>query len=73
MNCKEEGCAGVIDTSVEVLLMVGCSSYQGAHPCNTCGRIHWPSGDPVFNRQSHKAFLVDGWVVHRDVNNQPVN
>jgi hypothetical protein len=66
MYCKEEGCPGTIDLNDGVLLMVGCAQRAGAYPCDTCGRLHWPSGNAVSNRSGQLAFLIDGQLVHRD-------
>ncbi|NTV44862.1 MAG: hypothetical protein HGA67_04230 [Candidatus Yonathbacteria bacterium] len=49
----------------------GCHSSDVTHPCNTCGRLHWPDGNGVFNRQGHRAFCEKGTLVNKPVD--PVN
>lgn len=70
MKCEEKECSGEIDTVVRVSLMTSCGGCGGryalAHPCNICGRVHWPDGHAVFNRPGHKVYLENGEIVHRD-------
>jgi hypothetical protein len=72
MLCKEESCDGEIDMDVKIGLQVSCFSHSLAHPCGKCGRVHWPSGELVFNRPGNKVFLENDEIVHRDDNNQLV-
>lgn len=56
-TCRIKGCSGTIDTTKRVPLKTGCAGASCAHPCDTCGRLHW-SGDGglVFNRSGHAIF-----------------
>lgn len=67
MNCKEKDCNGAINKNVTVDLMVGCASTRPAHPCVKCGRLHWPSGDAVFNRGGRLVFLVGDNLEYKDL------
>lgn len=66
MKCQEDGCPGIVNPEIAVSLRVTCRDTQDAYPCSTCGRLHWQGGEPVFNRQEHRAFLREGKVVHLD-------
>jgi len=71
MKCRNEGCTGKVDMRKSVSLMIGCGglcggSYSHAYPCDTCGRLHWKDGSPVFNRAGQKAFLINNIVILKD-------
>ncbi len=69
MECKEEGCGGEINMETIVTLQTGCGRCRGSHasayPCKICGRLHWDSGNAVFNRGGAKAYLENGEIVHK--------
>lgn len=56
MKCKEKGCEGEINGAMPVILQTSCASSAVAFPCDKCNRLHWPSGDAVFNRSGERAF-----------------
>ena len=67
MKCENEvACDGVVDESTRVSLQVSCVACNVAFACSKCGRLHWPNGVPVYNRQNHRAFLEEGTIVNRD-------
>jgi hypothetical protein len=66
MNCKIAGCRGKISDIPSVSLQTSCISAALANACNACGRLYWPNGNPIFNRQGHAAFLEGGNVVNRN-------
>jgi len=66
MGCKEEDCTGTIDWTKRISLQTGCRSTSPAFPCAECGRLHWSSGEMVFNRQEGRVFLEDGCLVLRN-------
>ncbi len=66
MNCEGRGCAGVVDESVRISLQTGCHSTTPAHPCSTCGLLHFDSGGAAMSRgEEGGAFLVNGEVVNK--------
>jgi len=67
MRCTEKDCSGSVATATLVNVRTGCSSYSTAHPCDTCGRLHWPDGNGVFNRQGDRAFLENGRLVNKPI------
>lgn len=70
MKCTERDCNGQIDQEIAVQLRVGCDSFNTAHPCTVCGKLCWPDGSSVSNRQGHATFLAkDGVrIENRDKN-----
>ena len=66
MKCKMQGCSGDISETSTVSLRTSCASFSPAHSCDECGRIYWPDGRPVFNRQDHAAFLEGNGIVHKN-------
>jgi len=66
MLCKEVGCGGEVGLSRPVMLRVGCASFAFVRPCSKCGRLHWPHGEAILNRQEHRAFFLDRQIVHKD-------
>jgi len=65
MNCVEN-CGGCVDMTRTLVVRVGCSSVSSTHPCDKCGRLHWPQGDGVNNRSGAKAYMEDGKLVNKD-------
>ena len=63
MRCKE--CGSQVYKNVTVRLKTGCRECETAHPCEKCGRLHWASGEAVFNRGRAKAYLEGASVVHK--------
>ena len=61
MNCKGigkgNGCPGVVDVSQLVPLDQKYFAQANAHPCKSCGRLHWPEGEAVVNDRGNPAFL----------------
>ena len=57
--CKTAGCTGELtpETVELVSLQVGCHRTDCAIACPACGRIHWPNGNVVRNRQHDNAYL----------------
>jgi len=66
MKCSMPGCNGEISERSTVSLRTSCFSFSPAHSCDVCGRIYWPDGRPVFNRQESAAFLEGNTIVHKD-------
>jgi hypothetical protein len=67
VKCKIEGCNGEVSGDLLVSLRTGCSGSGFALACGVCGRLHWPAtGNLVFNRPGHAAFLENGRVVNKD-------
>jgi len=58
-ECKEEGCKGEIDFSKPIQVRVGCQAFAASYPCKACGRLHWGTGSPIFDRSNSKAFLLE--------------
>lgn len=72
--CKEEGCNGELNINDPKGLRIDCSpGLIIAHPCGSCGRLHWKEdGSPVFNKPRNRAFLEGNKVIYRNKNNQIV-
>jgi hypothetical protein len=66
MRCKEENCSGEINLEMGIAVIVGCAQYASAYPCGICGRLHWPNGNPVFNRSGQQVFLNGGQLEYKD-------
>jgi len=65
MDCVEK-CGGCVDPTQTIEVRTGCATYSTVHPCNKCGRLHWPQGDGVNNRSGAKAYMEDGKLVNKD-------
>jgi hypothetical protein len=59
-QCTEEGCPGTIDAGTQISMRVSCIEFNPTNPCSVCGRLHWPSGHPVFNRPGQSVFFKNG-------------
>lgn len=69
MQCKNENrCNGTVNMNRMALVHVGCAAKTLVFACPICNRLHFESGNPVFNHQDHRAFLENGCVVNRDEN-----
>ena len=64
MHCTMEDCDGYVDETTKITLRTGCVGFSTAHPCNKCGRVHWPDGSAVFNRPGDLVYLKDEQIVH---------
>lgn len=65
LRCGENGCQGSLDPCVIIMLKSGCD--PGAYACRLCGRMHWSTGEPVFNEAGNAVFLARGRFVMRVV------
>jgi hypothetical protein len=68
MQCQNEGCDGNVNSNIEVGLQIGCgpTCTAAASPCSKCGRLHWPNGKAVTNRDEKKAFFRNKEIVIED-------
>jgi len=64
MKCTEPNCTGDIN-ELTCADLVGAKDI--AHPCRTCGRMHWSTdGKPAFDKHQHAMFMdEEGRVVDR--------
>jgi hypothetical protein len=73
LKCTEENCTGDVDLENVTRVQTSCHSFSAAYACNSCGRLHFLSGDKkisvvgISNRQSKKAYLTkNGGIDLRD-------
>lgn len=56
MKCKEKDCKGELQTKKPIKLRISCEKSDIAYSCIACGRLYWPSGEPIFNRSDEKPY-----------------
>jgi hypothetical protein len=68
MKCGVLGCDGYVPDNLLIQLPVGIvtTSYARARICNTCNRLHWADGSPVFDRQNHAMFFEDKTLTEKE-------
>jgi len=68
LKCKEKNCKGIVNLDEKVPLQIGCCSFDMAHPCSDCGRLHWHRKGKVYgvkNRQNKKSFFIGGQLQYK--------
>lgn len=58
-ECKEVGCNGNVAEKASFTIRVGCFCSEETFACKKCGRLHYSSGNLVFNRDGERAFLTE--------------
>jgi len=69
-DCKNPGCAGVIDANNFFFPPVrGCTISHLSYACPVCGLVHWPDGQPKSFTQGLMAFRLDGKIIEKEPEN----
>lgn len=59
MECQIYDCPGTVEFPPGFALQTGCASFTPAGICDTCGRVHFEHGGPVFNRPGYARYKED--------------